>query len=255
MHKPSVTVRAKFEPYDALRQKFWRELLKTYDADVTGKISLTELQAMLDSLGSTLTEETIEGYFVANDVHPHEGELTIEQVVRSLEAEVKKSSEEKKPVGPVEEQQLPTRGPSTPDLFSTIGALPLDPLDKYGRANPTIPLGMTGPSAPPSQLEAKVDPTRAAEMGNGPGLEQVEQTKLLEEDESDEDEDTKEESKERVINIKTCPLCHRSRLSKRTEVDIITHLAVRSASSNSVRRRANSSTLFSRSVRPPTGVE
>jgi phosphatidylserine decarboxylase len=30
----------------------------------------------------------------------------------------------------------------------------------------------------------------------------------------------------RVINIKTCPLCHKPRLSKRAEVDIVTHLAV-----------------------------
>jgi phosphatidylserine decarboxylase len=31
---------------------------------------------------------------------------------------------------------------------------------------------------------------------------------------------------ERVINVKNCPLCHRPRLSKKAEVDIITHLAI-----------------------------
>lgn len=31
---------------------------------------------------------------------------------------------------------------------------------------------------------------------------------------------------ERIINIKNCPLCHRPRINKRAEVDIITHLAV-----------------------------
>lgn len=35
-----------------------------------------------------------------------------------------------------------------------------------------------------------------------------------------------EEAFERVINVKTCPLCHRPRLNKKAEMDIITHLAV-----------------------------
>jgi phosphatidylserine decarboxylase len=35
-----------------------------------------------------------------------------------------------------------------------------------------------------------------------------------------------EETFERVINVKNCPLCHRPRLNKKAEMDIITHLAV-----------------------------
>ncbi|KAJ7634872.1 phosphatidylserine decarboxylase-domain-containing protein [Roridomyces roridus] len=35
-----------------------------------------------------------------------------------------------------------------------------------------------------------------------------------------------DESFERVINIKNCPLCHRPRLNSKAEVDIITHIAV-----------------------------
>ena len=31
---------------------------------------------------------------------------------------------------------------------------------------------------------------------------------------------------ERVINVKSCPLCHRPRMSAKGEVDIVTHLAV-----------------------------
>ena len=31
---------------------------------------------------------------------------------------------------------------------------------------------------------------------------------------------------ERVVNIKTCPLCHRPRMNAKAEMDIITHLAV-----------------------------
>ena len=35
-----------------------------------------------------------------------------------------------------------------------------------------------------------------------------------------------EDSFERVINVKSCPLCHRPRMNAKAEVDIVTHLAV-----------------------------
>ena len=35
-----------------------------------------------------------------------------------------------------------------------------------------------------------------------------------------------EETFECLINVKHCPLCHRPRLNKKAEMDIITHLAV-----------------------------
>jgi hypothetical protein len=50
---------AKFQPYAALRQKFWRQFLNQYDTDDTATLSRLELTSMLDSLGSTLTPETI----------------------------------------------------------------------------------------------------------------------------------------------------------------------------------------------------
>jgi phosphatidylserine decarboxylase len=43
---------------------------------------------------------------------------------------------------------------------------------------------------------------------------------------SDMEVDEPSDDRERVINIRTCPLCHRSRLGKRTEQDIVTHLAI-----------------------------
>ena len=35
-----------------------------------------------------------------------------------------------------------------------------------------------------------------------------------------------DDSFERVINVRSCPLCHRPRMNDRAEVDIVTHLAV-----------------------------
>lgn len=43
---------------------------------------------------------------------------------------------------------------------------------------------------------------------------------------ADGDASSDDREPERVINIRTCPLCHRSRLKKKSEQDIITHLAI-----------------------------
>ncbi|KAI7574667.1 hypothetical protein KC346_g20108, partial [Hortaea werneckii] len=62
-HNPTLFIRAKYLPYQALRQQFWRVMLKQYDADESGKIDKVELVTMLDTLGSTLHNSTIDGFF------------------------------------------------------------------------------------------------------------------------------------------------------------------------------------------------
>lgn len=48
--KPTLEIRAKFTPYDALRQQFWRKYLRQYDIDESGAFSHLELFSALDSL-------------------------------------------------------------------------------------------------------------------------------------------------------------------------------------------------------------
>jgi len=62
-HKPELLIKAKYVPYPALRQQFWRSMLRQYDSDESGRISKVELTTMLDTLGSTLKESTIDGFF------------------------------------------------------------------------------------------------------------------------------------------------------------------------------------------------
>jgi phosphatidylserine decarboxylase len=68
---------AKYQPYDALHQRFWRQYLKHYDTDDTGNITHLELTSMLDSIGSTLSTETVNSFFTRNNKKPHEDELTM----------------------------------------------------------------------------------------------------------------------------------------------------------------------------------
>src|SRR5277367_3093161 len=89
---PELLVNAKYVPYAALRQQLWRWLLNQYDADESGHVTRVELATMLDSLGSTLSEKTSDGFFhrfrQSSSDHPgvpEAEELTIDQAVICLE--------------------------------------------------------------------------------------------------------------------------------------------------------------------------
>ena len=88
--------RAKNQPYDALRQKFWREYLKQYDTDDSGTISRLELTSMLDSLGSTLSAQTINSFFTRFNKTPEEV-LTVDEAIRRHDraAEARPEEDEK----------------------------------------------------------------------------------------------------------------------------------------------------------------
>ncbi|KAF8957740.1 phosphatidylserine decarboxylase-domain-containing protein [Flammula alnicola] len=97
-HNPVIRFRAKYQPYDALRQRFWRQYLKQYDTDDTGRLSHLELTSMLDSLGSTLTRSTVSTFFTRYGKKAHEDEITVEQAVQCLETELGRPDSEKKRV-------------------------------------------------------------------------------------------------------------------------------------------------------------
>jgi hypothetical protein len=96
-------VSGKYQPYDALRQQFSRQSLRQYDTYDTGVLSHIELIFMLDSLGSTLSSETVNSFFTRNGKKPVEDELTVDEAIRCLEMQVGRPPNEKKRVIPVEE--------------------------------------------------------------------------------------------------------------------------------------------------------
>lgn len=88
--KPSLTIRAKFMPYDQIRKMFWVALAKNYDVELTGTLSRLQVQSMLETIGSTITEATIDSFWekyhldAKNEGH----ELTIDQLVDCLEEQM-----------------------------------------------------------------------------------------------------------------------------------------------------------------------
>ncbi|KAL1664147.1 phosphatidylserine decarboxylase-domain-containing protein [Schizophyllum commune] len=137
-HNPVIIVRAKYQPYDALRQRFWRQYLRQYDTDDTGSLSHVEITSMLDSLGSTLTRSTIHSFFTRYGKQPHEDELTMDEVVQCLEDEIGKPDAERKRVGDDADDDPSTSAIATP----VIGLS-----DAQGREIDMSQLDFSGPPA------------------------------------------------------------------------------------------------------------
>jgi phosphatidylserine decarboxylase len=216
-HNPMLYLRAKYMPYPALRQQFWRAMLRQYDTDETGRISKVELTTMLDTLGSTLRESTIDSFFQR---FPHkingsdEQDMTVDEVVICLEDQLEAKTKPQTLVDRVKGMM--------PDAEKVKSVLNV-PGQSGGTdsESQTTDGGSTTASASerpsqitlPSQTSAS---TIAVPELNTPG----EEGEFLR-DELVEDN----KGEEHVVLIRECPICHQPRLNKRKDADIITHIA------------------------------
>ncbi|KAI9040695.1 putative phosphatidylserine decarboxylase Psd2 [Aspergillus affinis] len=200
-HSPELIVKAKYMPYRALRQQFWRLMLRQYDADDSGRIDKVELTTMLDTLGSTLKESTIDSFF---ERFSEENELsdtmdlTFDQVVICLE-------------DTLQALQYSRSGIDIKKLVSTSST---------GSQESEDPSSGDDDLEATSALAANTDP----QSTSVPTLSSEDQLALNEEDLHPDDLGD-ERGEEHVVEIRECPLCHQPRLSKRSDADIITHIA------------------------------
>lgn len=206
-HNPVLALRAKYMPYPALRQQFWRAMIKQYDADESGLISKVELTTMLDTLGSTLSESTIDSFFQR---FPHrinddgeEQDLTMDEVVICLE----------------EQLEARTRA-RTPGSVRSL---------RPGRDLETSSDTSSGPSSPPAPVESSsgVDIPGAQSASSQPSTVVVPEMSTPGEEGYfvPKDELAEDRGEEHVVEIRECPICHQPRLNKRSDADIITHIA------------------------------
>lgn len=197
-HSPELTVKAKYVPYRALRQQFWRLMLRQYDADDSGRIDKVELTTMLDTLGSTLKESTIDAFFRrfrAQNEPLETMDLSFDQVVMCLEDTLQ--SLQKNPV--------PTHV-HTPSSGSQDSEEPYCGDDLAVESSTTFPTNMDSQETTVPTLSGDEQPSSNEED-------------LHPDDLGDE------RGEEHVVEIRECPLCHQPRLSKRSDADIITHIA------------------------------
>jgi phosphatidylserine decarboxylase len=189
-HTPELVIKTKYVPYAALRQQFWRCLLNQYEIDESGHLTRLELVTMLDALGSTLSEATINSFFERYQEPAKDAdqlteveEISIDHAVICLEEQLLKQSK-----GPANKATLPT---------VTSSEVPGGVID--------LPEKQTTPANPADLSLNAPEPDNGSDIG------------------ALQDPDDKTE--EHVIMIVECPLCHQPRLNKRSEVDIVTHLA------------------------------
>ncbi|KAF2087865.1 hypothetical protein K490DRAFT_40649 [Saccharata proteae CBS 121410] len=202
-HNPTLYIRAKYLPYKALRQQFWRAMLRHYDADDSGLIEKVELSTMLDTLGSTLHDSTIDGFFerFASE-NNGEGYLTFDQAVICLEDQI--VSTQARSTG------LSLRGltPGTHTASTTtVGRTPES-------STPSLASGTGTPLN--NQSQTSIIPALETEHMGSEG----ERGEYLEKDDLAD-----EKGEEHVVEIRECPICHQPRLNKKSDADIITHVA------------------------------
>ena len=207
-HNPQLFIKAKYLPYPALRQQFWRAMLKQYDADENARVSKVELTTMLDTLGSTLRDATIDSFFhrFANEEdNTHDPVLTYDEAVIALEDQLRQPPR-KKTWGDT------MRGYMDHAYFST-----------QGNGDDT---GETGNDIPPMEGMSETPLNRNESRSAVPAISQDplgtpgETGELI-----DENDLVDERGEEHVVEIRECPLCHQPRLNKKSDADIITHIA------------------------------
>ncbi|KAM0278933.1 hypothetical protein ACHAQH_004900 [Verticillium albo-atrum] len=209
-HSPTLFARAKFVTYPALRQQFWRSLLRQYDTDESGRISKVELTTMLDTLGSTLRESTIDSFFQrfphkANDESGEDVyDLTMDEAVICLE------------------DQLEAKNRPQPTLVDKVKGALAD-ADRAGKNLLHLPSAEGKENNPDLSVQNANNAGLTSESTiivpelNTPG----EEGDVLVQDDLAEDRG----AEEHVVEIRECPICHQPRLHKRKDTDIITHIA------------------------------
>jgi phosphatidylserine decarboxylase len=190
-HNPTLYIRAKYLPYTALRQQFWRAMLKQYDADDSGLLDKVELTTMLDTLGSTLHESTIDRFFSRFAAqHNGEGLLTFDEAIICLEDQLQATDYRSNHAAST--SGFLTPGASTPSLVSgTLTPINKNPSSTSIPALETDHLGKAGEEGDTLQIDDLAD----------------------------------EKGEEHVIEIRECPICHQPKLNKRSDANIITHIA------------------------------
>jgi phosphatidylserine decarboxylase len=213
-HSPALFIKAKYVPYPALRQQFWRSMLRQYDTDESGRISKVELTTMLDTLGSTLKESTIDGFFKRFPHHAtingeeNNSDLTFDEAVICLEDQL------------FEKSKIQTIGDKVKNLIPDSATVKSRIPTQLGVTQGQTPASSSAPTSTDTENFRPTDQSLGVEAQtvedlNTPG----EEGEFLDRD------DLNDKGEEHVVEIRECPICHQPRLNKRSDADIITHIA------------------------------
>jgi phosphatidylserine decarboxylase len=260
---PTLTIRAKFVPYVEIRKMFWIALAKTCDADNSNTMSRLEVQTMLETLGSNISESTLDQFWEEHS-KDFEQDLTMDELVTSLESFIMAVDTKQNDYDPntiIEEEKdlaVDAKNNGTINPFFLAASddeeededddegddyddLDEDDLSDYDDSEGSyssshgeydeddIDLansGSTTTTAPQSPDEADYEALAEAD-----GIQYIDgplKELKLQEDKEGEVNSARHPHKsvqEKVIRLNECPICHKPNLSKRGQMDIVTHVA------------------------------
>ncbi|RKP22924.1 phosphatidylserine decarboxylase-domain-containing protein, partial [Syncephalis pseudoplumigaleata] len=182
----TITFRVRFIRYATLRRRFWHSLTEQYDSDGNQRINRVELLTMLDSLGSTLTESTIDGFFRRFNKDPEQSdELEFDELAVCLE------------------QHLHTQhGPRSIEAGSSADSAAAAAASGSG-------------SSSSDSLAVSPDPAGGRKR-----------IFSFSREVSSSSKEEVAESGEQVIRIRECPICHKPGLLGKDDTSILTHVAI-----------------------------
>lgn len=191
-HKPELHIRARFLPYAALRQQFWRGLIRLFDTDRSNSMNIFEIMELLDQMGATLSEKTIKSYFTRFHKRFNVDELTIDELVICLEEQILKDT-----VVQNHSREQEDKGNSN----KSAATLPVIKEAPY----------VVDVDGMPTPVDKTYEDLAASDVSEI--LKEIYETKI------------ENDVEERLIRVLACPFCGQPRLNNKAEIDIVTHLA------------------------------
>lgn len=250
---PTLTFRAKFVPYPEMRKMFWVALAKTYDIDGDGSLSRLEVQSMLESLGSTISEHTLNGFWSHYGKDPETDELTMEELVESLESFMLSIDRAPTPAMRIPSRELisvdghgdaaadsssssssdaeDTESIQSDDFEDVEPGLTDDDEDEYYSLvyddddddDEEEPMASSGSPSDDADMDEILEEAKGVQYAGVSSQQRpLEGTLTPSNEEGHRRED---HSNEKVIRLAECPICHRPNLSRRAQMDIVTHVA------------------------------
>ncbi|KAF9113300.1 hypothetical protein BGX27_001836 [Mortierella sp. AM989] len=182
-----LKVRAKFVHCTTLRKQFWRDLARAYGPDnYNGLYSKLLIQTILESLGSNLSNDTIDGFFESLGKNPENDDLTFDEFFEAMESRLNNRMSNKR--------------------------------RSFGRSPQRLNYNQEDQEEAQDTENSRLVHKQALDDSNIQALDIDEPT--------EEDFASQSSESEHLVLISTCPICHDSSLGHRQETDVITHLAI-----------------------------